>query len=159
MRECMPPGRGAKPSPPRRAPLQFDTVAGWESTTNKPQLMRQIAQTIQKQSVRPPIAIDGPGAMPAVCCEQSEQGRRIACLANTWGWFRSTRIPNPRLNEGVSPPPACKNVTVTFSRRFGKPRRVVEAVTGTELPALDTAGGWRVSVPAFQTGACVVAAY
>ena len=38
-------------------------------------------------------------------------------------------------------------------------RHMPDVCSGTELPTVNTADGWRVSVPAFQTGACVVAEY
>ena len=121
--------------------------------------MKQMAQEIQEHAETPPITIEGPPAMHAVCYEQSEQDRLVVCLANTWGWFRSTRDPDPKLNEGTSPPPACADVTVTFSGDFGRPRRVIEAVQGSELRLEKTASGWRASVPEFQINACVVAEY
>jgi hypothetical protein len=139
--------------------IRLDPTAGWETTAKKPALMRKMARSIGERAGRPPIAVEGPPATHAVCYEQAAQDRLVVCLANTWGWFRSTREPNPRLNEGISPPPACKDVTITFSQEFGKPRRVVEAVNRTELPAVNPADGWRVSVPIFQTAACVVAEY
>ena len=139
--------------------IRLDPGAGWETTTNEPALMKQVARSIQEQAGRPPIAVEGPPAMHAVCYEQSEQDRLVVCLANTWGWFRSTREPNPKPNEETSPPPPCAGVTATLSHDFGRPRRVIEAARGSELPLEKTANGWRVSVPEFQVNACVVAEY
>ncbi|MFC1596955.1 hypothetical protein ACFL5Q_03310 [Planctomycetota bacterium] len=139
--------------------IRLDPVAGWETTTNKPALMKQMARSIREQAGRPPIAVEGPPAMHAVSYEQPEQDRLVVCLANTWGWFRSTREPNPRLNDGASPPPPSDGAAATFSHDFGRPRRVIEAARGSELPLEKTAGGWRVSVPEFQISACVVAEY
>jgi hypothetical protein len=139
--------------------IRLDPGAGWETTTNKPALIQEMARSIREHAGRPPIAIEGPPAMHAVCYEQPEQDRLTVCLANTWGWFRSTREPNPRLNEGTSPPPTCAGVTATFSHDFGRPLRVLEAVQGLALPFEKTANGWRASVPEFQINACVVADY
>jgi hypothetical protein len=138
--------------------IRLDPAAGWETKTKKPGLMVKMAQSIRQQAAKPPIAVAGPPAMHAVSYRQAEQDRLVVSLANTWGWFRSTRDPNPKLNEGT-PPPACQDVTVTFSPEFGKPRRVFEAVTETELPPVNTPDGWRATVPEFQTTACVVAEY
>jgi hypothetical protein len=97
--------------------------------------------------------------MHAVCFDQHDKKRIVVALANTWGWFRSTREPNARLNEGTLPPSPCTNVTITFVRTLGQPTRVLEAVTGRELPFDKTSDGWRVQVPRFQINACVVAQY
>jgi len=139
--------------------IRLDPEAGWETATNKPALMSEMARSIREHAGGPPIAILGPRAMHAVCYEQSEQDRLVVCLANTWGWFRSTREPNPEGNEAASPPPALEGVVATFSDDFGRPRRVVEAVRGSELSFEETAAGWRVSVPEFPISACVVAEY
>jgi len=139
--------------------IRLDPTAGWETATNKPALMKQMASSIQKHAGRPPITIEGPAAMHAVCYQQPQQNRLTVCLTNTWGWFRSTREPNHQLNEGTSPPPPCAGVTVTVSGEFGCPRRFIEAVRGSEIPVEKTAAGWRVSVPEFQISACVVAEY
>ena len=139
--------------------IRLDPAAGWETATNKSTLKRAMARVIGKQAEDAPIAVRGPRAMHAVCYEQPDHKRRVVCLANTWGWFRSTRNPNAELNEGTSPPPALEGVVATFSDEFGRPRRVVEAVRGEELPCEKTEAGWRVDVPEFQINACVVAEY
>ncbi len=139
--------------------IRVEPGAGWETGTNKPALMKQMARAIREQAARPPIAVEGPPAMHAVCYEQPGQNRLTVCLANTWGWFRSTREPNPQLNEGTSPPPPCAGVTLTVSHDLGSPQRFIEAVRGSELPFEKTAAGRRVSVPEFQISACVAAEY
>jgi len=138
--------------------LRLDPRAGWHTTSRKATLMQEMAAELDQEAGPPPIAVDGPPAMHSVCYDHAEKKRRVVCLANTWGWFRSTRTPNPDLNEGTPPPP-CENVTVTFSHDFGRPQQVIEAVTGRELPIAKAAGGWRVSVPAFSINACVAAQY
>ncbi len=140
--------------------VRLDPRAGWHTKTRKPGLMRQVASEIQRRAGEPPVKINGPQAMHAVCFEQHDEKRIVVALANTWGWFRSTREPNPALNEGTSQPSPCTNVTITFAARtLGQPTRVLEAVSGRELPFEKTSDGWRVSVPRFQINACVVAEY
>jgi hypothetical protein len=139
--------------------IRLQPGGGWETAANKPELMQRITRSIRERAGKPPIAIEGPPAMHAVCYQQVEQDRVVVCLANTWGWFRSTRDSNAELNEGASPPPALDGVRVTFSRDYGKPRTVVEAVDGSELGLEETPDGWSVSLPEFQINACVVAQY
>jgi hypothetical protein len=139
--------------------VRLEPRAGWHLKTRKSGLMKQMTSEIQRSAGEPPIKINGPQAMHAVCFDQHDKKRIVVALANTWGWFRSTREPNARLNEGTLPPSPCTNVTITFVRTLGQPTRVLEAVTGRELPFDKTSDGWRVQVPRFQINACVVAQY
>jgi len=139
--------------------VRLNPRAGWHAKTHKPGLMKQVASEIQRRGEEPPIKINGPRVMHAGCFEQHDEKRIVVSLANTWGWFRSTREPNPKLNEGTSQPCPCTNVTITFARTLGQPTRVLEVIRGRELPVEKTNDGWRVPVPLFQINACVVAEY
>jgi hypothetical protein len=104
---------------------------------------------------QPPIRITGPKAMHAVCYRAGEGKRLTICLMNSYGWFRTTRKPNPRLNNGTAPPP-CTGVAIELTKEMGSPKRVVEVLTGRELDLEATADGVRVTVPDFQINACVL---
>jgi len=101
------------------------------------------------------IRISGPEAMHAVCFDNPKANRLTVCLANTWGWFRSTREPNPKLNEGTPPAP-CHGVSVTISPKRGVPKKVFDALGQKNLSIKKTRQGFRVEVPNFQINACVV---
>jgi hypothetical protein len=135
--------------------VRLDQRAGWHNNSRQPELLKQMALAIQRFAGQLPIKINGPQAMHAVCFDQHDKKRIVVALANTWGWFKNTR----RLIIEGTPPPMCRNVTISFTRNLGKPRRVLEAVTGRELPIEKTNGGWLVQVPEFQINACVVAEY
>jgi len=138
--------------------VRLDPRAGWHTKTRKPALMKQMLDVIRQQAGKPPVTVTGPKAMHAVCYGNPEARRVTVCLANTWGWFRSTREPDPKLNDGVAPP-ACSGVSITFTRELASPRRVFEVLSGQDLPVKARADGARVQVPEFQINACVVAEY
>jgi hypothetical protein len=137
--------------------VRLDPSEGWHTKTGKPGLVGRLSAEIRQRAGDPPIAIDGPAAMHAVCFDQPEQNRQTICLTNTWGWFRSTQTPDPELNEGATPPPPCADVTITFPSASGRPTRVLDALTGRELPLESVPAGLRIRVPSFQINACIVA--
>ena len=138
--------------------VRLDPRAGWHTKQDKPALMRALASTIRQRAGKPPILIDGPPAMHAVAFERPDEHRTVIMLTNTWGWARSTREPDPILIEGIAPPP-CADVTVTFLDAPGRPKRVLEAISGRPLPVESRANAWQVYLPEFQINACLVAEY
>jgi hypothetical protein len=135
------------------AVVRLDPSADWDLKSEKPALLKRAKREIRRAGP-PPLRIAGPPAMHAVCYRRHDgQGLTIS-LTNTWGWFRSTRDPNPALNEGTPPPP-CGNVTIEIADELGTPKRVFEAVSGRELPIESTPGATRISIPDFQINACL----
>ena len=69
---------------------------------------------IREQAGPAPVRIQGPKKMHAVWYHEPVSNRHTVCLANTWDWFRSSRKPDPKLNQGHEPPP-CSGVTIGFA--------------------------------------------
>jgi hypothetical protein len=138
--------------------VRLDPAAGWSSKTKKPDLVRDLCATIERLCDFAPVRVEGPEQMHAVCFRSADGKRYVICLANSWSWFRSTREPNPRLNDGTEPPP-CADVGIVLPLSAGRPKKVFDVIGGRELSAESAAGSMRVPVPAFQIGACVVMEY
>lgn len=135
------------------AVLRLDPKAGWHAKQTKPDLIANLRKQLQARSW--PITIEGPEAMHCSLFREPKSGRLVVALTNTWGWFRSTKDPNPDLNEGTPPPP-CRGVSITLADDFAKSGSILEAVSGQKLKAQKSDGKTRVSVPDFQINACVV---
>lgn len=137
------------------AVLRLNPRAGWDSKKNKAKLVAGLKEQVHRHTKTLAIRISGPEAMHAVCFDNPKARRLTICLANTWGWFRSTREPNPKLNEGTPPPP-CRGVSITISAKRGAPKKVFDALGQKNLTFKKTQNGFRVEVPNFQINACVV---
>jgi hypothetical protein len=135
--------------------VRLDPGAGWHLKGSLPGLLKETRRTVHKSAQSMTIRIDGPDPMHAVSFHQKKENRLVVCLANTWGWFRSTRDPDPAINNGTEPPP-CSDVTISLTSEWANPRRAFDAVTGTEITVQTGSGGTRIKVPTFQIQSCVV---
>lgn len=138
--------------------VRLDPAAGWSSKVNKPDLLRDLRATIKRMCDSAPVRVEGPERMHAVCFRSPDAKRIVVCLANSWSWFRCTREPDPKLNDGTEPPP-CADISIVLPPSADRPKKVFDAIGGRVLFAEPAVGAMRVSVPAFQVGACVVLEY
>lgn len=139
--------------------IRLDPAAGWETTKVGGSLLHKMSRELENAVETSPVRIHGPSQMHAVTYASERRDRQTVCMANSWGWFRSTRDPEAKSNQGTKPPQACTGVTVTFGDSSMQPKRVFEAVSDSKLAMEKTEAGWRVTVPTFQVNACVVAEY
>lgn len=138
--------------------IRLDPKAGWGRQSLKPGLVQSLGRDVQQHASDWPIRINGPAPMHAMCFRRPGEKRYVICLANTWAWFHSSRDPEPGYAEQPEPP-ACEGVTIAFSSVLGRPRKVLNAVTSTNLDIDAVEGAARVRVPSFQVFACIVVEY
>ncbi|UCD29452.1 MAG: hypothetical protein JSV03_02920, partial [Planctomycetota bacterium] len=138
--------------------IRINPAAGWHTKSGKSGLVKNLRRIIRQQSGSAPIQIDSPERMHTVCYHNPNTKRYTVCLANTWGWFRSTRVPDPKLNQGTEPLP-CTGVAIKFSKSIGQPKKVFEVLSGKQLIIKPSDNDVQVQIPEFQIMACVVAEY
>lgn len=138
--------------------IKLDPAAGWYLNSRLPQLLAESKGAVRKAMRKMPVQIEGPEQIHAVTYHQKDKNRLVICLANTWGWFRSTPVPNPALNNGKEPPP-CKNMQITLLEEWLNPSVVFDAATGTNVDFVTKNNKTVLYVPEFQIQSFIVVQY
>lgn len=132
--------------------IRLDPRAPWSRRDSLPSLIESLENQLA-QAGAPPVRATGPKTMHAVFYRKSDSPNWTVALANSWGWFRSTREPNPALNQ-ETPPPPCEGVTIELPANAA-PSRAFEAVSGQELPIRATREGASIGPFSFAINAAV----
>jgi hypothetical protein len=138
--------------------VRLDPKSAWHDDREKSALLDDLRATLRRHAARFPIRVSGPADMHTTFYRQPDGKRLVVCLANTWRWFRSTRDPNPELNDGT-PPPACAGVAITLDGKHEKAKKATEAVRDQDLAFKREGGSTRIDVPDFQINACIAVEY
>ncbi len=119
----------------------------WHTADGKFSRMHALLAEVHARAGEPPVRINGPPHMHAVCFRHPRSERFVVALVNAWDDYEA---------EDRSPKPApCRNVRITLDRDFFPALTATELLTGAELPA-SRKGPLAVEVPDFEINRCVV---
>lgn len=127
--------------------VRLEPGQDWHTADGKSSRMQALLAEVRARAGVPPVRINGPPHMHAVCFRHPQGKRFVVTLVNAWDDYEA---------ENRSPKRApCKNVRITLDRDFFPARTAIELLTDAELPASQK-GQLAVDVPDFEINRCVV---